>query len=112
MLNFHLTDAQLALRERARAFAVKHVLPIAWHYDDRDEIPVDILKRAFKAGIINPDIPEEYGGKGYGLIEGTILTEEMAAACPGVATSIFVNSLGLEPLILSENEPLKKGSFL
>jgi acyl-CoA dehydrogenase len=36
------------------------------------------------------------------------MTEEFAAACPGLATSLFDNSLGMEPLLLSNNEPLKQ----
>ena len=36
------------------------------------------------------------------------MTEEFAAACPGLATSIFDNSLGMEPLVLSLNEEVKQ----
>jgi acyl-CoA dehydrogenase len=108
MLNFSLTKNQLKLQEKARAFALETVLPQAWYYDARDETPVHILKEAFEAGLSNGDIPEEYGGKGFGIIEGAIVTEEISSACPGMATSIFDNSLGMEPLILSSNEPLKK----
>jgi acyl-CoA dehydrogenase len=36
------------------------------------------------------------------------MTEEFAAACPGLATSLFDNSLGLEPLLLCGNEDLKE----
>ncbi|MBU2550550.1 MAG: acyl-CoA dehydrogenase family protein, partial [Proteobacteria bacterium] len=107
MLNFELTPEQLELQKKAREFALKHVLPACWHYDDKDETPVFILKRAFEAGLMNGDIPVRYGGRGFGLIEGVIVTEEIAAAGPGMATSIFDNSLGMEPLILSDNEPLK-----
>ena len=42
-----------------------------------------------------------------GCLEGVIITEELSAACPGLATSIFDNSLGMEPLILCKNELLK-----
>ena len=111
MLNFHLTDAQLALRERARRFALDHVLPVAWYYDEQDEMPVTVLEKALDAGFMNADIPSEYGGRGYGLVDAAIVTEELAAACPGIATSIFDSSLGLEPLILSDNEALKKKIF-
>jgi acyl-CoA dehydrogenase len=52
--------------------------------------------------------PEEYGGRGFGLVEDVIITEELAAACAGLATSIFDNSLGMEPLRLSTNDALKK----
>ncbi len=106
MLNFNLSDDQNALRKRAREFAIKEVLPVAWMYDERDEVPLDLLKKAWEAGLMNGDIPKKYGGKGFGLVESAIVTEEIAAACPGVATSTFDNSLGMEPLFLSENEGL------
>ncbi|MGB5747854.1 MAG: acyl-CoA dehydrogenase family protein [Desulfobacterales bacterium] len=108
MLDFQLSPQQLKLQKKAREFALKEILPVAWYYDEIDETPLKVLKKAYSAGLINGDIPKKYGGKGWGLIESVILTEELAAACPGLATTIFDNSLGMEPLILSKNEPLKK----
>lgn len=111
MLDFRLSPEQLDLQQKARTFAIEEILPVAWYYDDQDETPMQILEKAYKAGIINGDIPQKYGGKGYGLLESVILTEELSAACPGLATSIFDNSLGMEPLKLSKNEALKKKYF-
>ena len=108
MLNFNLTKAQLAIQKEARKFALENVLPEAFYYDTKDETPVHILKKAFSLGLSHSDIPVQYGGKGFGIIEGCIISEEISAACPGMATSIFDNSLGMEPLILSSNENLKK----
>ncbi len=108
MLNFNLGKAQIALQKKARKFALETVLPQAWVYDARDETPVHILKKAFAAGLSNGDIPTQYGGKAFGILDGCLITEEISAACPGMATSIFDNSLGMEPLILSSNGPLKK----
>ncbi len=108
MLNFSLSPEQLELQQKARKFAIEVVLPVAWHYDEKDELPLWVLKKAYDEGLMNSDIPEAYGGAGYGLVEGAIITEEIAAACPGIATSIFDNSLGFEPLVLSGNEQLKK----
>jgi acyl-CoA dehydrogenase len=45
---------------------------------------------------------------GLGLIEQALVTEEIAAACAGLATSIFDSSLGMEPILLSNNEAVKK----
>jgi acyl-CoA dehydrogenase len=116
MLNFSLSPAQLKLQKKAREFALKEILPVAWYYDEIDETPLPVLKKAYEAGLyeaglINADIPKEYGGKGYGLIENVIITEEFSAACPGLATSIFDNSLGMEPLRLSKNDTLKEKYF-
>ena len=108
MLDFTLTPDQLDLQQKAREFAIKEILPVAWYYDEIDETPVPLLKKAYDAGLINGDIPRQYGGKGWGLIESVVMTEEFAAACPGLAISLFDNSLGLEPLLLCKNEPLKK----
>ena len=72
------------------------------------KFPCSCCKKAFDAGFMNSDIPVKYGGKGLGLMDGAILTEEISAVCPGVATSIFDNSLGMAPVILSDNEPLKE----
>ncbi len=108
MLDFTLTPEQLALQQKARKFALEEVLPVAWYYDEKDETPLPVLRKAFDAGIMNIDIPEAYGGQGLGLVEAAILTEELAAACPGLATSIFDNSLGMEPLLLSKNEDARK----
>jgi acyl-CoA dehydrogenase len=108
MLNFTLSPEQLELQKRAREFALKEVLPIAWHYEEKNETPLFLLKKAFQAGLLNGNIPKAYGGPGYGLVEAALVTEEMAAACPGIATSLFDNSLGLEPIILSNNQALKE----
>jgi len=108
MLNFTLSPEQLDLQKRAREFALNEVLPASWHYDEKGETPLYLLKKAFESGLLNGNIPKAYGGQGYGLIEAAIVTEEIAAACPGMATSLFDNSLGLEPLILSNNQVLKE----
>ena len=108
MLDFTLTPEQIELQQKAREFALKEVLPVAWHYDEMDETPLPVLRKAYDAGIMNVGIPKAYGGRGWGLIEAAILTEELAAACPGLATSIFDNSLGMEPLLLSENEEVRQ----
>lgn len=111
MLNFNLSPELIVLQQKAREFALQEVLPLAWWYDQRDETSQEIIRKAEAAGLINGDIPEEYGGRGFGCLEAVILTEELAAACAGLATSIFDNSLGMEPLILCNNEALKAKYF-
>lgn len=108
MLNFNLSKKQLDIQKKTREFALKEILPVAWYYDEKDEIPLTVLRKAYDQGLMNSDIPKKYGGNGYGILEGAIMTEEIAAACPGLATSLFDNSLGAEPLILCTNEALKE----
>jgi acyl-CoA dehydrogenase len=108
MLSFNLTDKQLEIQQQSREFALNELLPLAWYYDEKNETPMFVLKKAFDAGMMNTDIPKQHGGKGYGVLENVIMTEEIAAACSGLATSIYDNSLGMEPLILSDNKRVKE----
>lgn len=111
MLDFDLSPEQKELQGQVRRFALAEILPAVWHYDEKDEIPLFLLRKAFDAGFMNADIPVKYGGRGLGLIEDVILTEEIAAVCPGVATSIFDNSLGTVPLLLTTNEHVREKYF-
>ncbi|HNY66489.1 MAG TPA: acyl-CoA dehydrogenase family protein [Deltaproteobacteria bacterium] len=108
MLDFSLSPEQVEIQRVAREFAVREILPVAWYYDDLDEIPLFIIKKAFEAGLIGGDIPRKYGGMGFGLVEGAIAVEEVSAGCAGLATSIFDNSLGMTPVMLSDREHAKE----
>lgn len=108
MLNFTLTPEQLTLQKKVREFAIKEILPLAWFYDEANDLPEHIINRASELGLTSGDLPQEYGGLGHGSIDGAIITEEVAAACSGLATSIYVNSLGYKPLVLCDNSFLKQ----
>jgi len=107
-MDFNLTDAQKVLQKKARDFAIREVLPVARKYDESEEFPMPILKRAWEEGLLNLGIPKKYGGPGYGILDSCIVVEEISSACPGMATSIFDNNLGSEPIIMGGNEEQKQ----
>ncbi len=108
MIDFSLTDEQLALQAMAREFAVKEMRPNAARYDKGDEFPGDIMKKAFDAGFITCNIPEEYGGGGLKELDIAILSEELAAGCAGMFTTIMASSLAFTPIILFGTDEQKK----
>ena len=106
-MDFTLTKEQEALQQKARDFAINEVLPVASKYDESEEFPMPVIKKAWEEGLLNLAIPKQYGGPGYGLVEACIVVEEISSACPGMATSIFDNNLGAEPIIIGGNEEQK-----
>ncbi len=94
--------------KKGREFVVDEVLPVAKKYDQNGEFPRDVLEKAFKAGLMNLRIPKAFGGPGYGSTESVIVVEEMAAACAGITTSMCVNELEAEPIILMGTEDQKR----
>jgi acyl-CoA dehydrogenase len=108
MPDFSLDAAQLALREKAHAFAAREIKPAAAELDRSGEFPRDIMKKAFDAGLMNESIPVEYGGPGMRNLDSVIMTEEFGWACMGIGTSIMANSLALAPIILFGNDAQKE----
>jgi acyl-CoA dehydrogenase len=108
MVDFNLTKEQIDLQNRARKFAQEYMIPYAHYYDKTGEFPRSIIKKCWEAGLMNLAIPEEYGGLGLGAIEQCITVEEMAAGCAGMTTSIYVNSLGAEPILIAGNDEQKE----
>jgi acyl-CoA dehydrogenase len=101
MLSFTLTEEQDMIRQMARNFAKKEILPVAEHYDQSDEFPWPIIRKAQKTGLISSNVPEAYGGPGLGVLEECIINEELAWACSGVQTAIMLNNLAAWPIILA-----------
>jgi len=108
MIDFSLTEEQLALQKKAREFAIREVLPVARKYDEAEEFPIDVIKAAYDEGLLNLAIPKKYGGAGLGLLESCIVVEEISSACPGIATSVFDNNLGAEPIVIGGTEEQKE----
>lgn len=107
MISFELSEEQKELQARARAFAEREMAPKARHYDETGEFPAEIMRKAFEQGLMNDNIPKEYGGVGHSCLDMAIVTEELGAGCMGIGTSIMANALALTPLILFGNEDQK-----
>ncbi|MFC2163909.1 acyl-CoA dehydrogenase family protein [Acidobacteriota bacterium] len=108
MIDFSLTEEQQALKEMAREFAIKEMKPNATKYDKGDEFSEDVMKKAFEAGFLTCTIPSEYGGGGLNDLDTVIISEELAAGCAGMFTTMMVNSLAYTPIILFGTDEQKK----
>jgi acyl-CoA dehydrogenase len=58
---------------KARKFALKEVLPIAWHFDRIGEFPLFLLVKAVKADLTYGDIPTQYGGRAGHSVKTAII---------------------------------------
>ncbi len=107
-IGFALTDEQRMLQKMARDFAREQVAPVAEHYDQTGEFPTAVIQKARAAGLLNPNIPLDYGGGGASLIEECLIAEELAWGCTGISIAILINNLAGIPLILAGSEEQKK----
>ncbi len=108
MIDFSLTEEQLALQAMAREFAQKEMKPNAARYDKGGEFPDEIMQKAFEAGFITCNIPQEYEGGGLKDLDIAVISEELAAGCAGMFTTIMASSLAFTPIILFGTDEQKK----
>jgi len=108
MLGFELTDDQKALVETARKFAREVIAPIAPECDRDERFPDEVFKQAWELGLVNCDIPQEYGGLGLSSVDNVLICEELNWGCAGITTSLAANTLAAAPLILAASEEVKR----
>ncbi len=103
-----LTDEQEALIQTARRFAAEKIIPIAGKYDETGEWPAEVFREAWNVGLMNVEIPEALGGLGLSTVGGSLVTEELAYGCSGIATSIMANHLASLPLMIAGTDAQKE----
>ena len=107
-VSFALTGEQRELRQLAREFAEKEIRAKAAEYDEHSTHPADIVAKAHELGLMNPHIPEEYGGLGLPGFDGMLIGEELSWGCSGIATAIIANTLGAAPVMLAGTDEQKR----
>jgi acyl-CoA dehydrogenase len=110
-LQLELTDDLKSLQELARNFARKEVMPKAEHYDNTGDWPWELFHKARKAGLVNMNVPEEYGGMNATVLEECIVGEELAYACSGIQTAMMINQLASLPILIAGNAAQKEKYF-
>lgn len=103
-----LTDKNREYIERTREVALKSVQPIAAELDIDQTYPWEVIKALQEAGLMGIWIPEEYGGKGDGVLDLCLVVEELSRICGGVGVAYAVNALGSFPILVGGTEEQKK----
>jgi len=91
-MDFALTEEQEMIRDAAREFAQREIVPVAARYDETGEFPSETIRMAGELGFMGVEVPEEYGGSGLDAIGFALLMEEIAAADAAHSTIVSVNN--------------------
>jgi acyl-CoA dehydrogenase len=108
MVDFRLNQEQQQLRSLAYEFAKNEIRPVAAHHDHTGEFPEAVLRKAWALGLMNTHIPEDCGGLGLGAFDGSLIAEQNAWGCTGIATAIEANTLAEGPIIVAGTDAQKK----
>ena len=89
-MDFELTSDQRQVRDLVREFATQEIAPGAGERDEREEFPLDIVKKLGELGICGVPLPEDVGGLGGDAITWALVIEELGRADPSVAVTVSV----------------------
>ena len=107
-MEYFLSDRQKELKERTRRMAETVVRPRIQEMEKHGDLTAEVQSELVAAGLYKIFVPPEYGGEDFGILELSLVVEELSRVCAGVATAYAATGLGSMPLIVSGNEEQKR----
>ena len=107
---FQLDPELESFRQDARKMAERAFAAKAAYWDEEEVYPAENLKVLADLGYLGIVIPEEYGGSGAPIIQGTLLLEEIARVCFNTAlvAQVGINGPSRAITILGNEEQKKR----
>ena len=87
-----ITEEHKMIQEAARDFAENAIAPIAAHYDETGEFPLETVKQMGQLGFMGIEVPEAYGGVGMDTVAYVLALEEISKVDASHGTIMSVNN--------------------
>ena len=112
-MDFELTDDQKTIQRAVADLAATFDDEYWAEKDEKHEFPWDFYKAFADAGWLGITMPEEYGGSGLGILEASLLLEEVAASGAGMngASSMHLSIFGMHPVVKHGSDELKASTL-
>jgi alkylation response protein AidB-like acyl-CoA dehydrogenase len=107
-----ISEEHKMMRDAARDFAQNAIAPIAAHYDEIGEFPVETVKQMGQLGFMGIEVPEQYGGVGMDTLAYVLALEEICKVDASHGTIMSVNNSLVCHGILKYGTEEQKGRFL
>jgi len=99
-MDFNLSNKQEMARTLFREFAENEVKPLAQEVDEKEEFPVETVKKMAKYGFMGIPVAKEYGGQGCDNLTYALCVEELAKVCGTTAVIVSTHtSLCIDPIL-------------
>lgn len=92
-MDFNLNQEQIAIRAMVKEFADNEIAPFANDWDEHHTFPIDTLKKAATLGLAGINIKSDVGGSALSRLDGVLIFEELATACPTTAAYLSIHNM-------------------
>lgn len=108
-MDFSLTREQIDIQKAAKEFAKGEFDPdAALEYDEKQQFPSVIWKKAAELGFVGVHVPEEYGGQELGIFENALIVEAFCRQDSGIGMALALSDFGSEMILRHGNEGQKR----
>jgi len=91
-VQFEFNEQQRMIRDMARDFADREIVPIAAEIDEQEKFPAEVVKKMGELGFMGMNVPEQYGGAGLDTLSYILAMEEISKACASCGVIMSVNN--------------------
>ncbi len=91
-MNLDLTDEQRLIRETAREFADREIIPRARDNDRAERFDLELVKKIADMGYLGAPVAEEYGGRSLDYISYGLVVEEIGRGDSSARTVVSVQT--------------------
>ena len=106
-----LTSDQKLMLETIRKFMTKEVAPYSHEMDETQSFRIELKQKFNELGLYSAIVPVEYGGMGLDLTSFCLVIEEISKVDASMGVIIQDNGTGLRPILLCDDQTLKKEIF-
>src|SRR3954453_3079458 len=92
LIDFELTDEQRLIRETAREFTDREIVPVARDNDRNERFDTELVKKLGDMGYLGPIVAEEYGGRGLDYRSYALIVEEVGRGDSSARTVVSVQT--------------------
>jgi butyryl-CoA dehydrogenase len=107
-----LSEQQISIRDMAREFARREIVPFAAEWDRRHQVPLATIAKMFEAGLMGVCVPPEWGGAGADFVSYVLAMEQIAYGDAGIANVMAANNSPVAAAILAFGNDDQKARFL
>jgi butyryl-CoA dehydrogenase len=91
-MDFELTDEQRLIKETARAFTDKEIVPRTRDNDRNHHFDLDLVAKLAEQGYLGAIVPQEYGGAGLDYLTYGLIVEEVGRGDSSMRTVVSVQT--------------------
>ncbi len=92
-MDFAVSEEQQAIFDMARDFGQSRIAPFAREWEAAGTIPKQLWSEIAQLGFGGLYVPEDYGGASLSRLDGTLVFEALAMACPSVASFLSIHNM-------------------